>query len=159
MRLRPRPDSIHITQGRTALEAGNDGFLDGGARHGLFAYETRFLSRYIWRINGQIPQRVALSQVRQHTSLGYWIMPPPGARGKYADAAQYAVELRLSRYVGDGFHEDVDVTNHNGKRVTLRLEFEVAADFVDQIDLENVGAPFGTCRRKWQRVRGGWELA
>jgi glycogen debranching enzyme len=156
IRLRARPDTFHVTRGRTALETSDQGFVEGEPEQGLLAYETRFLSRYIWRMNGEQPQRVALSHVRQHTSLGYYVMPAPGAH----DAAQHSVELRLSRFVGDGFHEDVDLVNHNQKPVSLELELELDADFADLEEVQDrKRRQRGDLRHRWLRLKKGvWEL-
>ena len=46
VRLRPRADTLYVSQGRTVLATERDGFIADGAEHGLFVYETRLLSRY-----------------------------------------------------------------------------------------------------------------
>jgi glycogen debranching enzyme len=49
-----------------------------------------------------------------------------------AAAAQQAVELRVSRFVGNGMHEDLDIINYSDRTVRLRLAVELDADFADQ---------------------------
>src|SRR5918994_6353799 len=77
--LRVRPDTLYVTQNRTALATAMTGFIEGGSEHGLFIYQTRFLSRYRYAINGQPPQPIALSNVEQHSWLGYYGIPSPNA--------------------------------------------------------------------------------
>src|SRR5215210_57902 len=110
VRLRPRPDTLAVSQGRTVLATDWDGCIVDGAERGLFVYETRLLSRYRYLIDGQPPQPNACSNVEQHSWLGYYITLPPGmttgqkdqGSGQVPQATEQALELRLSRYVGGG---------------------------------------------------------
>src|SRR5438105_4677155 len=115
------------------LVTGLDGFVADDPEHGLFVHETRILSRYRYRIDGHVPLDVTVSNVEQHSSLGYYLTraphpeEPAGGRRR-AEIAQQALELRLSRFVGGGMHEDVDLTNYTQQATTFRLELEVDAD-------------------------------
>ena len=60
-RLLPRFNTRYVSQSRTVLAVGLDGFADEGTEHGLFVHETRLLSRYRWLIAGQRPRPVVLS--------------------------------------------------------------------------------------------------
>jgi hypothetical protein len=77
IRLRPRSETIYVSQSRTVLATERDGLVAGG-EHGLFVHETRLLSRYRYLIDGRPPHPVALSNVQQHTWLGYYITAAPG---------------------------------------------------------------------------------
>jgi glycogen debranching enzyme len=142
-RLLPRPDTRYVSQSRTVLAAGLDGFVDEGGEHGLFVYQTRLLSRYRWLINGQRPRPVALSNVEQHSWLGYYAVLPPGVDPGPADTgsgqveaiARQTLELRLSRYAGEGMHEDVDLCNFSQHPTSFSLTLELDADFADLGDL------------------------
>src|SRR5438132_14275367 len=79
IRLRPRDDMQYVTQNRTALTTGVDGFIGDDTEHGLFVYQTRLLSRYRYLIDGKPPQAVSLSHVEQHSWLGYYTIPSPNA--------------------------------------------------------------------------------
>src|SRR5512138_472132 len=124
VQLHPRSDTVVVSQGRTVLSTGRDGFISDGAERGLFVYQTRLLSRYRYLIDGQPPQPNACSNVEQHSWLGYYITLPPGittgqkdqGSGQVPQAAEQTLELRLSRYVGGGVHEDVDLTNFTQQR-------------------------------------------
>src|SRR5262245_40249096 len=67
IQLRPRADTVYVSQGYTSLATERDGFIADGPEHGLFIHQTRMLSRYRWLIDGVSPQPVALSNVAQHT--------------------------------------------------------------------------------------------
>ena len=80
IRLRPRHDLIYVSQNQTVLATDLDGFVRPGPDRGLFFHQTRLLSRYRYLINDKPPQPIALSNVEQHSWLGYYIVPAPGVR-------------------------------------------------------------------------------
>ena len=154
-RLLPRFNTRYVSQSRTVLAVGLDGFVDEGGEHGLFVHETRLLSRYRWLIDGQPPRPVVLSNVEQHTWLGYYILLPPGVdpgpsdtgSGQVDPVARQTLELRLSRYAGEGLHEDVDLTNFSQHPTSFTLTLDVDADFADLGDLRGPRARGHVSRR------------
>jgi hypothetical protein len=117
-KIEPRPKTIYCSQGRVVLATDLDGLIGTYPRHGLFAYETRVLSCYRYYVNGCEPQRVVVSNVEQHSWLGYYITRPPGVKwkedtgsGEMEPQSEETLELRVSRTVGLGVHEDIDFTN------------------------------------------------
>lgn len=159
--IRPRMDTVHVSQGRTALISDTDGFVYEGGEQGLFFFETRHLSEYRYLINGKAPQRIISSNVRQNAWMGYYIAPAPGAKGKDADPAQHTIELRLSRFIGDGMHEDVDLANFTQKPVAFNLALVVDADFAAQGEVHEVRKQHGKCTRRWRKVSAKppiWDL-
>jgi glycogen debranching enzyme len=150
--LLPRHKTAYISENRTVLITGRDGLITDEKEHGLFAQKTRVLSRYRYLINGEPPQDVTNSPVAQHSWLGYYIAPArPGA----GQAAQHAVELRVSRFVGDGCHEDLDLVNYTGQKVSLTLEIELDADFADQQEISGKRQQKGKQEQKWRDLDGG----
>src|SRR5437773_10662620 len=79
VRLRPRPETLYVSQNRTVLATRRDGFMNAEPEHGFFVQGTRLLSRYEYRLNGKPWSPSSLSNVEQHTWLGYYVTPPPGA--------------------------------------------------------------------------------
>jgi glycogen debranching enzyme len=156
VRLRVRPDSLFVSQNRTVLATRRDGFLDKGIEHGLFVQNTRLLSRYEYLLNGRAPVPNALSNVEQHSWLGYYVSPAPDAvddfvtQGPGGAAAQQTIELRLSRFVSDGLHEDVDVTNFTQRPAPLTLDLLVEADFADIAETKGSRLQRGTIRERWR---------
>lgn len=168
VRWRPRAGTLYVSQSRAVLATGRDGFIAGGPDHGLFVHQTRLLSHYRYLVDGRPPQAVALSMVEQHSWLGYYIVPPSssaaggsggGAGQGSPEAAQQTIELRLTRAVGDGLHEDVDLTNFTQQRVAFTLTLEVDADFADQEEAAGQRQQQGTLTRHWQEAgEHAWEL-
>lgn len=158
VRLRPRADTLHLSQGRTVLATGRDGFLAGHAEQGLFVAETRMLSHYRWLINGEPPTPVALSNIEQHSWLGYYITLPPGVdpgeedegSGMMETKSEKTLELRLSRTASCGVHEDLDLTNFSQITTSFQLELEVDADFADVVETKGNRRQHGKLERTWR---------
>ena len=90
--------------------------------------------------------------------MGYYIACAPALReggedGDVRQAAQQALELRITRVVGEGLHEDLDISNHTQAKVAFRLTFEVDADFADIEETHGKRQQRGRLRRSWRR---GW---
>jgi len=162
IQIRVRPATVYVSRGETVMASEQDGFLRDGAEHGLFADQTRLLSRYRHLVDGErVPVPVTLSNVAQDSWLGYYLVPLRPGEAHQADLwapeqlAQQALELRVSRVVGDGMHEDLDLANHTQEHATFRFELDIDADFADQN--ETGGKPrqqHGTLDRHWDDAAG-----
>lgn len=125
------------------------------------------LSRYRYLIDGNPPLPSALSNVEQHRWLGYYIQLLPGIEvpgrdqgsGMISEMSQQTLELRLSRYIGDGLHEDVNLTNYTQVPAAFRLVLEIDSDFADLAETSGVRQQKGEIKRKWAATKDGvWEL-
>jgi glycogen debranching enzyme len=162
VRLRPRPDVLYTGQSRTVMATAMDGQITGTLDTGLFAYETRVLSRYCYLIEGKPPIPVALSNYEQHNWMGYYIEVPHGApkmvsagSGHMEQASEQTLELRVSRQVGPGVHEDLDFTNFSRVDIKFHFAVEVDADFADVGETEGNRQQYGKIRRSWIANVGG----
>jgi glycogen debranching enzyme len=126
------------------------------------------ISHYQYRINGEIPKLASQSNAQQHSWMGYYILLIPGVEtqepetgsGLVDPASEHTLELRLSRYAGQGLHEDVDLTNYSLRAASFELELEVDADFADQIEVRSYRQQQGELHRDWRQVAGDrWELS
>jgi glycogen debranching enzyme len=164
MRLRPRSDVRYVSRNRSVLALGADGFISGGPDQGFFVDETRLVSDYRLRIDGQPLFPVALSNVDQHSWLGYYIVSPPGVGRARANvfeptqAAQHTLEVRVSRFVGDGMHEDLDLTNFTQQNIAVDLTVTVDADFADQQEIGSERQQHGTRTSVWRCLPEGGQL-
>src|SRR5579872_4442705 len=140
-KIHPQPGTTYCSQGRAVLATDIDGLIGDFAKHGLFVGETRVLSRYRYLVDGKGPETVAVSNVEQHSWLGYYISPAPGAKwkqdtgsGEMEEASEKTIELKVSRTVGLGVHEDIDFTNFAQRPVQFTFEIELDCDFSDQAE-------------------------
>lgn len=150
VRIRARPDTLHCSDGRTVMATGRDGFIQPGSEHGLFVFETRLISTLRYFIDGEAPHPNVLSNVDQHSFLGYYLIAAPGVdpggrdtgSGKVPPESRQPLELRISRFAGDGLHEDVDLTNYarEATRFTLAIEYETdcsdIADLTRRVEID-----------------------
>lgn len=157
VRINARPATIYVTHGRTVLATGRDGFIAGGSGFGLFVHETRLLSRYRYLIDGEPPQPNVLSNVDQHSWLGYYVTSVPGAApiprdrgsGQVPVFSLETLELRVSRIAGDGIHEDCDLTNFSSVSTSFEFAIEIDADFADLTEDEDEREQQGKVRKRW----------
>ncbi|MFZ0317623.1 MAG: glycogen debranching N-terminal domain-containing protein [Candidatus Sulfotelmatobacter sp.] len=157
-RLKPRPSTIYCSQGRAVLATNLDGVIVDFPRHGLFVGETRLLSRYRYLVDGKPPQTVAVSNVEQHSWLGYYISPAPGVQwkhdtgsGEMEESSEETIELKVSRTVGLGVHEDIDLTNFTQQTANFTFEIEIDSDFADQAEIFR-RKQRGKLTRRWRRI-------
>jgi glycogen debranching enzyme len=166
MLLRPTAETTHVSQSYSVLALNTDGFINEGSEHGLFVHETRLLSRYRLLMNGQLPRRVLQSNVKQHSWLGYYIASPPGVpRGKpdhgsglMQDDSEQTLEIRVSRFLGNGMHEDIDLCNFSQDATEFELSLEIDADFRDIAEIARPGPPLGRISTEWRQNDDGYQL-
>src|SRR5690348_3078326 len=103
IRLAPRSPTTYLSRGRTVLATGSDGFISGEKDQGVWCYQTRLLSLYRWKINGNVPEVSATSSIAQHRWMGYYIAPLANCKDTEThdcDSAQHTIELKLTRGIG-----------------------------------------------------------
>ena len=92
---------------------------------GLFASDTRFLSRWVLTINGARP--LALSSDRVDYFSAAFYLRNPVVDGLGPDE----LSIGRNRFVGDGMQEHIVVQNHSPRPVEFELALEVGTDFAD----------------------------
>jgi len=165
VRVQPQRETVYVSQGRVVLATDCAGVISLGSPHGFIVHETRLLSVYRYAVNGTPPTLIAGSNVEQHSWLGYYGFAPPGARwekdtgsGAVEPVSEQTIELRVSRLVGLGLHEDLDFTDFAQQASEFVFEIEVAADFADQAETAERQQQ-GKLKQSWKQVsRQAWEL-
>lgn len=160
VRLRPRPETLHLSRGFLVLATDRDGFVADGSEHGLFVHETRMLSRYRWLLDGEAPHPVALSNLEQHSWLGYYAVLTPGATASEKDGgsgmmealSNSTLELRLRRSAAAGVREEIRLANHAREPTAFQLALEVDADFADLQETRGGRKQTGRCERSWDEA-------
>lgn len=162
IQVRPRTANTQISRGRTAFISEHNGEAHPEhAVEGLYIYDTRVLRRYAWRMNGKQPEFSCGTPVEQFSWMGYFIQAPENCEETpphECNPLRQTLELRVTRSVGEGMHEDVHLTNHTQipTDVTLALEYEHA--FTSQDEAEKGRKQQGTLERTWSEPEPGvWE--
>jgi len=112
--------SITISEEAFFLVCDDRGDVPPGAEFGLYDQDTRFLSRYELRLDGQRPLLLAARAIAAHESLHFLTNPVlPGV-----GSGQLVLVRRRS--LADGMAEELVITNHgdSGAAFTLELVFE-----------------------------------
>jgi glycogen debranching enzyme len=129
------PPQVAIHQGQTVLVSEQDGQINWPSEKGLYFFDTRVVSS--WRIyaNGEPWEllnggaisyyacRIFLTNRSLLTEDG---MIPPRTLG-----------LTISRSIGGGMHEDLDITNNCMKPVRFQLEIALRCDFADIFEVKS----------------------
>lgn len=126
----------------------------------LWVYQTCMISRYRWLMEGKPLALSASSNVDQHSWMGYYIQTPPNCKETpmgECDALQETIEMRLSRSIGGGMHEEVDITNPTQIETSFRVELHVDCDFGDPGQSKR--GEKGHLSRRWRHAEEKiWEL-
>ena len=98
--------------------------------HGLFAEDTRFLSRLCLTIDGKRPLLLSSGTV-EYFSAAFFLRNPL-TDGLPLDS----VAVRRERFVGDGMQDHVVVENETMEPLRLTLGLEFGADFADILSVK-----------------------
>lgn len=162
IRIRPRTTSTQISRGRTAFICEHDGEVHcEQAIEGLHVYDTRVLSRYLWTMNGKKPEFSCGTPIQQSTWMGYFVQAPENCKEtalSECDPLQQTLELRLTRSVGEGMHENVFLSNHTQIETDLTLELQYEYAFVSLEEAKDGRKQHGNLKVNWSEPSPGiWE--
>jgi len=132
-------DEIAILDGSTFLVCDRRGDIDAtpDEPHGFFYRDTRFLSRWALRANGE-PLEVLSTDETAYFAAQFFLVPPGGDVNENPSTS-----IIRKRTVGDGFHEDVTVINHDPVPLELELRLEAGSDFADLFEVKDALAKAG----------------
>jgi glycogen debranching enzyme len=128
------PPVITISQGRTFMITDHRGYINTDSDHGVYAIDTRFISFYHIYIN-RVPLEVINSnQLTFFASRIHLTNPEIKTEGGVIGA--HALGLTLNRTVSEGIHEEFEIINYSGKKVTFVLELALRSDFADIFEVK-----------------------
>src|SRR5918992_3053139 len=120
---------LTILEGSTFCICDEIGDLDGRTS-GLFAEDTRFLSRLELRVNGARPLLLSSGKVEYYSAAFY-------LRNPVVDGLpQDALSIVRERFVGEGMQDHLVLLNVGDVTLSFVLELEVANDFADIISVK-----------------------
>ena len=108
---------------------------------GLYAYDTRFLSRLELTINGERPLLLSAGRA-EYYSAAYFLRNPIAG-----DLPQDSVSIGRNRFVGEGMQDHLLVQNHSSEKVAFELAIEFASDFADIFAVKNYDFALGDADR------------
>jgi glycogen debranching enzyme len=140
--------TVSLLDGNTFVVSDRRGDIDASPNEpqGLFAWDTRHLSRWLLTIDGQ-PLSALSTDDLQYFSAQFFLIPGIGT--VYVNATLSVVRKRA---VGDGFHEELTIFNHGNDPVDLDVRIEAGADFADAFEVKDALAKKG---ERYHRLEDG----
>ena len=137
-------DTISILDGSTFLVSDLRGDVEASPDqpHGFFYRDTRFLSRWTLRANGE-PLEALSTDDLSYFAAQFFLVPPTGDVN-----TNPTVSVIRKRAIGDGFHEDVTVLNHGGEPLEIDLRLDADSDFADLFEVKDALAKKGESYRR-----------
>ncbi|WP_430500966.1 amylo-alpha-1,6-glucosidase [Micromonospora trifolii] len=126
-----KQELVHVIAGNlfAISDAQGDIEADPQAPLGLFAYDTRFLSHWVLRIDGERINALSRDDLTYFETRFFLV---PGAASHYVDAD---VSIIRHRSVHDCLHENITVLNHSSQPAEFTVRVEMASDFTDIIEV------------------------
>ena len=121
---------VTLVQGSAFCISGRSGDMALGAPHGLFFRDSRFLSRFELRLNGQRPEPLEASTPDPFSAVFVSrTRPRPGQ-------ADSTLLVFRHRYIGRGLREDVVIRNFADEPAFCSVEVVLDADFAHLFDVK-----------------------
>ncbi|MDA8165596.1 MAG: hypothetical protein M0017_11260 [Desulfobacteraceae bacterium] len=137
--LYPECGEIRIFDGESFVVSGRDGEMSGqsGATEGFFYRDTRFLSRFALRVNGERLSLLNSGEIEHYCAIIYATLP-------YSSIFDsHPITVIRHRAVGNGMGEILSVHNYMMKPAEIRLELSFEADFGDIMEVRQGKRPEG----------------
>src|SRR5205809_6053641 len=115
-------DRLIIVDGATFVFSSRNGDVEADQPEGFFYEDVRHLSRWCLTVDGK-PLAPLTSRVVDHFSARLV--------GAKEGEQEPTLSVRRDRFVADGLHEDIVVTNHAAEGQSVRLELSFGSDFAD----------------------------
>jgi glycogen debranching enzyme len=126
-------DLVRILDGNTFVVSDSRGDIEASLTDptGLFSFDTRFLSTWILTIDGQRLNPLSVDDLQYFESRFFLV---PGTGTVYVDAKLSVIRRRA---VGDGFHEELTILNHDEAPIELTVRVDAGCDFADLFEVKD----------------------
>ncbi|MBF5028980.1 amylo-alpha-1,6-glucosidase [Micromonospora sp. ANENR4] len=120
-------DHVGIFDGTIFLVCDRAGDIvpSADATHGLFAHDTRLLSRWQLTIDGERLSTLSIDDIQYFENRFYLV---PGSQDVYVNST---LEVRRTHRLNSGLHEELVLINNDRRAVDLTVRIEADADFAD----------------------------
>ena len=147
--LRPRSETLIVSDDCSVLVTSRDGFVHAKSTDGLFVHRCRVLSTYRYLMNGEPFKPITLSSINQNLWLGYYIQNA----GSDRDAVTVnTLELKVKRRLSNTFSEELTLTNFSKHSLGFEFALEMDADFADQDEVTASNRKQqGTIHKQWNK--------
>jgi glycogen debranching enzyme len=146
---------VKILDGNTFVVSDERGDIEATLTDptGLFSFDTRFLSKWVLTINGERLSPLSVDDLHYFETRFFLV---PGTGTVYVDAKLSVIRRRA---VGNGFHEELTILNHDDEPVDLTVRIDAGCDFADLFEVKDALAKKGkyVARVEDGRLRLGYE--
>nr|MBA3740837.1 hypothetical protein [Chloroflexota bacterium] len=131
--------SITVVEHTNFAVSDRGGDMLPGGYHGFFAGDTRFLSRFVVRLNGKRMERLSVGDT-EHDRATFYLANP-----RLPEVRAASVVVFRDRHINHGLEERIRLISYSPAPINVQLSVEVEADFADIFEVR------GT-RRRLRRV-------
>jgi glycogen debranching enzyme len=126
-------DLVKILDGNTFVVSDSRGDIEASLTDptGLFSFDNRFLSTWVLTVDGERLNPLSVDDL-QYFETRFFLVPGTGT--VYVDAKLSVIRRRA---VGDGFHEELTILNHDEQPVDLTVRVDAASDFADLFEVKD----------------------
>jgi glycogen debranching enzyme len=126
-------NKVSILEGNVFVVSDRAGNINASLTEpeGLFAWDTRFLSRWNMSVDGKVPNVLSTDDLHYY-EVQFFLVPATGTI--YVDAELSVIRKRA---VGSGFSEEITVRNESPDPVKLRVRLDADADFADLFEVKD----------------------
>ena len=129
------PPQIAIHQAMTVLVTEPDGHIEWPGDKGLYFFDTRVISAWSVYANGTSWDLLNGGAVNFDAARIF--LTNRAFLTEDGPIAAQTLAFSLSRVMGQGLHEDLDITNHGQRPVRFNLEISLRSDFADVFDVKS----------------------
>ncbi|MET7750448.1 glycogen debranching N-terminal domain-containing protein [Micromonospora sp. NPDC005367] len=127
-----RPERVYVMAGNAfAISDGQgDIIVDPHDPIGYFAFDTRFLSHWVLKVDGERLNALSRDDMTYFETRFFLV---PGAASHYVDTD---VSLIRHRSIDESFQERIIVLNHSAEPAEFTVRLDVGSDFADTSEIQ-----------------------
>jgi len=129
------PPQISIHQGQTVLVSEPDGQINWPSEKGLYFHDTRVVSSWAIYANGEPWELLNGGAISYYASRIF--LTNRSVLTEDGTIPPRTLGFTISRSIGGGMHEDLDITNNCMKPVRFQLEIALRCDFADIFEVKS----------------------
>ncbi len=135
LEIKVGPPQIAIHDGLAVLVTEPDGQIGWPTDKGLYFRDTRLLSGWYIYANGESWELLNGGSLHHRGARIY--LTNKSIPTEQGDIPARTLSLVISRSIGTGVHEDIDIANHSMKPVRFNLELVLRSDFADIFEVKS----------------------
>jgi glycogen debranching enzyme len=129
------PPRLAINQGYSFLVTDQDGQIPWPTDKGLYSADTRVISSWQIYANGETWNLLNSGNIAYYATRIF--LTNKAMATEVGDVPAGALGLTLSRSIGGGVHEDLDLVNNGMSPVKFNLEIAMRSDFADLFEVKS----------------------